>query len=109
LQKQGNPLDWQTQEDKSVKSIQQARFGPYLDEREQQIQDDYEWCLRDLEVRKKYGGKVVVVYQRKIWAVGKNHTAAWAAALRKRGCPSKDQVAVVVVPHPLPTTNGSEE
>ncbi|HEV3262718.1 MAG TPA: hypothetical protein VG013_38135 [Gemmataceae bacterium] len=75
---------------------------PYLDEREQQIEDDYEWCLHDPGVRQKYAGKVVVVQRRKIWGVGKNHAAAWAAALRKRGCPSKDQIAIVVVPEAGP-------
>ena len=76
---------------------------PYLDEREQQIEDDYEWCLHDHEVRLKYGGKVVVAHRGKIWGVGSNHATAWAAALRKRGCPPKDQVAVVVVPENGPT------
>ena len=43
-----------------------AKFGPGLDEREQQMDDDYEWCLHDPEIRKKYGGQVVVAYKRKI-------------------------------------------
>jgi hypothetical protein len=92
-----------------MKPVQQQKFGPYLDEREQQIQDDYEWCLHDRDVRKKYGGKVVVVHRRKIWGVGKNHAAAWAAALRKRGCPTKDQIAVVVVPDALLAATDPEE
>jgi hypothetical protein len=73
-------------------------FEPTLDEQERQIQDDYEWCLHDAAVRARYGGQVVVVHQRKVWGAGKNHAAAWAAARRKRGCPSRDQIAVVVVP-----------
>jgi hypothetical protein len=82
---------------------EQQRFGPHLDEREQQIQDDDEWYVHDRVVREKHGGKVVVVHRRKIWGVGKKHATAWAAARRKRGCPSKDQVALVVVPYAFST------
>lgn len=85
-----------------MKKTKQQDLGPYLDEREQQIDDDYEWCLHDAEVRKSYGGKVVVAYQRKIWGVGKDHAAAWAAARRKRGCPPRGYAAVVVVPPYVP-------
>ena len=84
------------------KKIGPQTFSPYLDQREQQIDDDYEWCLHDPEVQKKYGGKVVVVHKRKIWGVGKNHKAAWLAAQRKRGCPARDQIAIVVVPYSFP-------
>ena len=85
-----------------MKKISPSPLGPYLDEREQQMQDDYEWCLHDPEVRQAYGGRVVVAYQRKIWGAGKNHAVAWAAAQRKRGCPSRAQVAIVVVPPCIP-------
>jgi hypothetical protein len=81
-----------------MKKTHQPSLSPYLDEREQQIDEDYEWCLRDPEVRKKYGGKVVVAYKHKIWGVGRNHMDAWIAATRKRGCPPKGCAAVVVVP-----------
>lgn len=80
-------------------------FPPTLNEREQQIQSDYEWCLHDGGVRQQYGGQVVVVHQRKIWGAGRSHAAAWAAARRKRGCPSKDRIAIVVVP---PARDGQE-
>jgi hypothetical protein len=81
-----------------VGKTQQHSPGPHLDEREQRINDDYEWCLRDSTVREKHAGQVVIVHSRTIWGAGKNHAAAWAAAARKRGCPPKDQVAMVVVP-----------
>ena len=55
-----------------------------------------------------FGGKVVVVHKRKIWGVGKDHAAAWVAAQRKRGCPTKDQIAVVVVPFAIPASAGKE-
>jgi hypothetical protein len=95
-------LHYPRKEDTPMKKVKRQSFGPYLDERERQMDDDYEWCLNDPEVRKAYGGKVVVAYKRKIWGVGKNHAAAWAAALRKRDCPSRGEVAIVVVPDYIP-------
>ncbi len=77
-------------------------LSPHLDAREQQIQDDYEWCWHNSEMRKKHGGKVVIVHKRKVWGVGANHTLAWADAQRKRGCPPKQAVAAVVMPHFVP-------
>jgi hypothetical protein len=73
-------------------------------EREKQIDEDYEWCLHDPEVRQAYGGQVVVAYRRKIWGAGSNHTAAWEAASREPGCPPREDIAVVVVPPCLPDT-----
>jgi hypothetical protein len=59
----------------------------YLTEQEKQINDDYEWCLHDPEVRRQYGDQVVAVHQRRIWGVGKDHLAALNAALQQPGCP----------------------
>lgn len=73
-------------------------MAPYLDEREQQIADEYEWCLKIQEIRRKCRGKVVVVYRRQVLGIGKDHVTAWSAAGRKRGCPAKGYAAVVVVP-----------
>jgi hypothetical protein len=87
-----------------MKKANQESLAPTLDDREQQIWDDYEWCLSDRQVQEKYGGKVVVVYNRKIWGVGKHHAAALAAAQRKRGCPPRDRLALVVVPYAIPTS-----
>lgn len=81
-----------------MKRLQAGVLSPYLDERERRIQDDYEWALHDPGVRKKYGGKVAIVHRRRIWAVGKDHQAAWTAASRKRGCPPRADVAFVVIP-----------
>ncbi len=89
-----------------MKRTQEQPLSPYLDEREQQIHEDYEWCLHDPEVCRKYGGKVVVAYRRRIWGAGKNHVAAWTAAAKKRGCPPREAVALVVVPE-LPLPRGS--
>ena len=82
-----------------MKKTDQQPLSPYLDAHEQQMQDDYEWCWNDPEMQKKYGGKVIIVHQRKVWGVGNNHALAWVAAQRKRGCPPKELVAAVVMPH----------
>lgn len=91
-----------------MKRTKPQTLNPYLDEREQQLHDDYEWGLHDSGVRQKYSGKVVAVHKRKVWGTGKNHAAAWAAALRKRDCPPQDQMAFVVVPH-RPVSTRKEE
>ncbi len=88
----------------AVKQTKPRTLSPQLDEGERQINDDYEWCLRDPEVRKKYAGRAVVAHRRKIWGAGKDYVAAWAAASCKRGCPSREAVAIVVVPDALAPT-----
>jgi hypothetical protein len=80
-----------------MKKAKQEPLSPYLDEREQQIQDDYEWCWHNPTMQKKYGGRAVVVHKRKVWGVGKNHQEAWAEAQQKPGCPSKGVSAFVVM------------
>jgi hypothetical protein len=78
-------------------------FGA-LDERERQIDDDYEWCLHSEEVQKAYAGKVVATYKRRIWGAGKNHGAAIRAGQRKAGCPPKENMAYVYIEgYTLPT------
>ncbi len=69
-----------------------------LNEREKQINADYNWCLTDAAVRRQYGGLVVVAHRRQIWGAGKTHGDAAREAWAKPGCPSKDQVAFVYVP-----------
>jgi hypothetical protein len=92
-----------------MKKAAPGNLAPTLDEREQQVWDDYEWCLSSRQVRENYGGKVVVVHNRKIWGVGRHHAAALAAAQRKRGCPPRDQLALVVVPTAIPTSVRTEK
>lgn len=62
-------------------------FPPHLDERERQVLDDYEWALRDEEVQKKYAGRFVAVYKRRVWGVGDTHGEAYRAALGEPGAP----------------------
>jgi hypothetical protein len=75
-------------------------FPPRLSEDEQRKQDDYEWGLHDPKVRARYGGKIIVVYRKKVLGAGKTYEAAWAAARRRRECPAKQQVAMPLVPYP---------
>jgi hypothetical protein len=77
-------------------------FPPYLTEEEQRKNEDYEWALHDLQVRRKYAGKIVVVYHKTVLGAGKTYAAAWAAAQRRRNCPAKHEVAMPVVPSLLP-------
>ncbi len=81
-----------------MKKTGRRSFGPTLSVREQQMDQDYEWCLHDPEIRRKYGSQVVVAHRRKIWGVGSNHAAALAAAQRQLGCPPRHELAIVVVP-----------
>jgi hypothetical protein len=84
-------------------------LGPFLDEREQRINADHDWCANDPEVRRKYAGKIVAVYNQTILGMGKTYAAAWAAAQRRRGCPPKQEVAMVVVPYLLPAEATDKE
>jgi hypothetical protein len=79
-------------------SAAESAFPPYLTADELRKNDDYEWALRDLGLRKKYGGRVVAVHRKKVLGVGRSYQAAWAAAQRRRNCPAKREVAMVVVP-----------
>jgi hypothetical protein len=76
--------------------VSPGKFLP-LDERERQLNEDYEWCLRSADIQQAYGGKVVVVHQRKVLGVGEDHLAALEAAAGT-SCPPREQLAIVVVP-----------
>jgi hypothetical protein len=82
----------------------ETSLTPYFDEREKRINADHTWCETDEAVRKKYGGKIVAVYNRKIFGAGKHHGEAWDAAQRKRGCPPRNQLAMVYVPFFIPAS-----
>ena len=71
----------------------------YLTEEEKKINEDYEWCLNDPDIQRQYGGQVVVAHQRRIWGAGKDHSAAWNAALQHPDCPHPRVCAFVVVPY----------
>jgi hypothetical protein len=90
-----------------MKKLKRQLPSPDLDEREQQIWKDHEWCLHDPKVQRKYGGMIVIAYQHKIWGAGKSYVEAWADAQRKRGCPAKELVAKVMVPYHVPDADSA--
>lgn len=73
-----------------------------LTEHEKQINDDYEWCIHDPDVRRQYGDQIVAVHQRRIWGSGPNHLAALNAALQQSGCPPRYFLALAWVPPLVP-------
>ena len=73
-------------------------FPLHLTEEEQRKNEDYEWALHDPAVQRKYAGKIVVVYRKKILGAGKTYDAAWAAAQRRRDCPQKVLVVTPAIP-----------
>ena len=89
--------------EKSEPSTAMSGTYSYLTEQEKQINDDYEWCLHDPDVRRQYGGQVVVAHQRRIWGAGRDHIAALKAAQLQPDCPPRQCCAFVVVPPLVPT------
>jgi hypothetical protein len=75
----------------------QSSVWPALDERELQMNDDYDWCLRSAEVQQTYQGKFVAAYKRQILGSGKNIRAAARAALKAEGCPPRGYFALVYI------------
>jgi hypothetical protein len=74
----------------------------YLTEEEKKMNEDYEWCLHDPDVRRQYGDQVVAAHQRRIWGAGANHLEALNAALQEPGCPHRKCLVFVVVPPLVP-------
>lgn len=74
----------------------------YLTVEEKKMNEDYEWCLNDPDVRRQYGGQVVAAHQRRIWGAGANHLDALDAALQEPGCPHRKCLVFVVVPPLIP-------
>ncbi len=83
-----------------------SRMSCYLTEEEKKMNEDYEWCLNDPDVRRQYGNQVVAAHQRRVWGAGRDHRAAVDAALKQPDCPPKIYLVLVVVPPliPLPST-----
>jgi hypothetical protein len=80
-----------------------------LTEEEKKMNEDYEWCLHDPEVRRQYGDRVVAVHERRIWGAGADHLAALNSALQQPDCPPRKALVFVVVPPlaPMPTPPSS--
>jgi hypothetical protein len=68
-----------------------------LDERERQLNDDYEWCLHDAEVQRRYAGLVVAAHMKTVWGSGKTHGEAIRDAQAKTGCPPREALAKVYI------------
>jgi hypothetical protein len=62
--------------------------------------DDLAWAQASPEVG-KHAGKFVVVYQKRVLAVGADREALLEKAARKAGCPKYELVVKVVPPRTL--------
>lgn len=67
--------------------------------RQRQLDDDYQWARRDPQVHRKFGGQVIVVYQHEVFGAGRDHERAYRSARRRADCPSRKQLAFVVIPY----------
>lgn len=72
-----------------------------LTEVEQRMIDDFEWAENSPEVQQnpEHFGKLVVVYNKQVWAVGRDRQAIVAQAAQRAGVPA-EQLVVVLVPNP---------
>jgi hypothetical protein len=72
-------------------------LSPYLDERERQVDEDYDWALREPGLRPQYVGLFVAVHKKTIWGSGKTIDDAVSDAQGKPGCPPRRDLAKVYV------------
>lgn len=70
-----------------------------LDERQPEL--DWHWATFDPTVHAQYAGRIVAVYKRHIWGVGKDDSEAMNDASSKPGCPLGDLVLVSVPAEPM--------
>ena len=59
----------------------------YFTEEELHQQADFEWVDGNHKIRRKYGGKIAVVYNKTLIAVGTTYATAWAAAQQSEQLP----------------------
>lgn len=62
-----------------------------------EVDAEFDWASADMEVRRRYGGLVVAVFDRKVWGAGKSHREAWDAARANSSCPALDRIVLVPV------------
>ncbi|MGH7173105.1 MAG: hypothetical protein ACRELG_22720 [Gemmataceae bacterium] len=69
-----------------------------LNEIEQRMSDDFDWALHALEVQQnpEHFGKLVVVYNKRVLASGRDRQALVEQAAKQLGVPWYDLVVVVV-------------
>jgi hypothetical protein len=72
-----------------------------MTELEQRMAEDFEWAEQSPEVQQSpdHFGKLVVVYNKRVLAVGRDRQAIVAQAAQRAGVPG-EQVVVVLVPSP---------
>jgi hypothetical protein len=72
-----------------------------MTEVEQRMADDFQWAEDAPEIQQDpdHFGKLVVVYDKRVWAVGRDRQAILAQAAQRAGVPA-DQLVVVLVPNP---------
>ena len=61
--------------------------------------EDYDWVMTDPEVQRRFGGRVVAVYQKTVFGAGKTPEEALEDAAKKPNCPALDDLVVVDVLH----------
>ena len=72
-----------------------------LSELEQRMTEDFDWAMHAPEVQQnpEHYGKLVVVYNKRVLAVGRDRQALVAQAAKEAGVPGQ-QLVVVLVPRP---------
>ena len=88
----------------SSPSVRPGVVEPASEEQLRQLHE-HDWCLRQPEILRKFAGKVVAVYNERVWGHGPDHGTAIdsaEAALREAKnedeAPSPDELTYIVVP-----------
>jgi hypothetical protein len=81
-----------------------------MTEEELQQDRDWEWCMTQPEILKKYAGQVVVVYREKVWGHGSDHLEALQDAMMTilrtttpETAPPRRWLTFIAVPEPMPS------
>jgi len=72
-------------------------------------ESDFSWAWNDLEVQRRYAGRVVAVAGQRVWGAGVDEDAAWEEARRQVGCPPEDKLVFVPVPGLPPESEPSQD
>jgi hypothetical protein len=65
------------------------------------LDNEFSWCLKDLEIQKRYGGLVTAIHGRTILGAGNDRERAWRDAQMDANCPAQTEVQFVVIPYIL--------
>jgi hypothetical protein len=72
------------------------------------VAEDYDWAMKDPQVRQAYGGLAVAVPRHKVWGAGKSLRAAWEQARQAPDCPPINELVFVVVPGVAPEARAGD-